>query len=54
MSMLNQPKIDGDTIVVERLFYADQLERYIKQTYRISKDLDFDVKMERLLSIDRD
>jgi virulence-associated protein VapD len=54
LSKLNQPKIDGDTIVVERLYYADQLERYIKQTYRISKDLDFDVKMERLLSIDRD
>ncbi len=54
MSMLNQPKTNGDTIIIERLFYADQLERYLKKTYRISKDLDFDVKMEKLLVIDRD
>lgn len=54
MSMLNIPKIDGDTIKIERLFYADQLERYLRQTYTITKELDFEVKMERLLSIDRD
>jgi len=54
MSMLNQPKIDGDTIKIERLYYGDQLERYLRQTYTITKELDFEVKMERLLSIDRD
>lgn len=54
LSMLNQTKIISDTIIVERLLYADQLERYLKQTFRITKDLDFDSKIERLLMMKRE
>jgi len=54
MSMLNQPKIDGDTIEIERLYYGDQISRYVKHTYRITKGLDFDVQQEDLMIKDRD
>jgi hypothetical protein len=54
MSMLNLPKIDGDTIEIERLYYGDQISRYVKHTYRITKGLDFDVQQEDLMIKDRD